>query len=55
MATLITYFLEIILHSTDIILVFPMAESEENTLGHVASSFMLLQYFERKNYLMPTF
>lgn len=36
MVTLITHFLEIILHSPDIILVFPMAESEENTPEHVA-------------------
>lgn len=48
MVTLITYLLEIILHSTDIILLFPVAKSEENTLGHVASFFHTLTVFREE-------
>lgn len=55
MVTLITYFLEIILHSTDIILVLPMAESEENTLGYIASFFHALTVFREEELPMPTF
>lgn len=45
MVTLITYLFEFILHPTDIILVFPMAETKENALGHDARFFHALTVF----------